>query len=96
MIYFLDFQLDLCLVLLLELLFDFISYVFNNPAGNKNNTTKWNPINKPAVLKFLCLALEKKKNYLWVIFSSEQLEMLVVKILLLQNMISALHHEVIQ
>lgn len=61
MIYFLDFQLDLCLVLLLELLFDFISYVFNNPAGNKNNTTKWNPINKPAVLKFLCLALEKKK-----------------------------------
>lgn len=95
MIYFLDFQLDLCLVLLLELLFDFISFVFNNPAGNKNNTTKWNPINKPAVLKFLCLALEKK-NYLWVIFSSEQLEMLVVKILLLQNMISALHHEVIQ
>lgn len=52
-------------------------------------------INKPAVLKFLCLALEKK-IYLWVIFSSEQLEMLVVKILLLQNMISALHHEVIQ
>lgn len=49
MIYFLDFQLDLCLVLLL----DFISYVFNNPAGNKNNPTKWDPINKPAVLKFL-------------------------------------------